>query len=188
MVKKVAFIVEGGTEKILLESHQFSVWLASMGLELIKPIVDASGGGNLLPKNVGDMIETLKDKQADHIFILTDLERDPAISKVKERLKNPEIKDCFITVLATESWFLACTEALSGWLGKEHYVDDPENRQAEKPFDRLKVLNLEHNNRGCSNKKILARQMLKFGFSFEGVLKHPNCVSMKYIERVLRGL
>lgn len=188
MVKKVAFIVEGGTEKILLESDQFSAWLTGMDLVLVKPVVDATGGGNLLPKNIGDMIETLKEKQADHIFILTDLERDPAISIVKERLKNPDIKDCFITVLATESWFLACTEALSGWLNKEHYVDDPESRQAAKPFDRLKVLNLEHNNRGCSNKKILARQMLKCGFSFEGVLEHPNCSSMKYIEQVLRGL
>lgn len=188
MVKKVAFIVEGGTEKILLESDQFSSWLASLELELVKPIVDATGGGNLLPHKIGDMIDTLMEKQPDHIFILTDLEHDPCISEVKARLVHPKIRDSFITVLATESWFLACTEALSSWLNKSHYISDPENRELAKPFERLKALGLEHKNRGCSNKKILAKQMLLHGFTFEKVLEHSNCTSMKYIERVFKSL
>lgn len=188
MVKKVAFIVEGGTEKILLESAQFAAWLASMELELIKPVVDASGGGNLLPKKIGDMINTLKQKQPDHIFILTDLEREPSISGVKAKLAHPDISDCFITILATESWFLACSESLNKWLSSNFSVYKPEDRALDKPSKRFKALCVEHNVGGCASKPKLAQHMLKAGFSFEGVLKHPNCASMKYMERVLRGL
>lgn len=188
VVKKVAFIVEGGTEKILLNSEPFSAWLTSLNLELVQPIVDATGGGNLLPHKIGDMIDTLKEKQPDHIFILTDLEHDPSILAVKTRLAHPEVHDCFVTILATESWFLACTEALSNWLNKTCYIDDPENRALPKPFERLKALGLEYKNRGCSNKKILAKQMLLHGFTFEKVLEHSNCTSMKYIERVFKSL
>lgn len=190
MVKRLAFIVEGGTEKILLESDPFLSWLESMGLELIKPVIDATGGGNLLPHKIGDMIDTLKEKNPDHIFILTDLERDPSISAVKEKIKHSDIKDSFITVVATESWFLACTDALSSWLalGEQLYIEDPENQLIDKPFERLKALGLKHKNRGCNNKKILAKHMLLHGFTFEKVLEHPNCTSMKYIENILKGL
>lgn len=188
MVKKVAFIVEGGTEVILLKSIQFKEWIESFGLELVVPIVNGSGGGNLLPHNIGSAISTLKAQQADHIFILTDLEREPSISAVKARLAHPDVKDCFITILATESWFLACTEALSKWLKTDHYVDDPENRNLDKPSKRFKALCNQYNARGCASKPKLAQHMLDVGFRFEKVLEHPNCTSIKYIEQVLRSL
>ncbi|WP_415871497.1 hypothetical protein [Acinetobacter pittii] len=188
---KVAFIVEGGTEKILIESEQFKKWIQTFGLELIVPVVDASGGGNLLPHRIGDMLGTLANKNPDHIFILTDLEREPNIATVKSAIEHPDVKDSFITILATESWFLACTDALRSWLpSKDTYVEDPESFTGDKPFDRIKVLKLKasEGKRGVSNKKILARQMLLHGFTFEKVLEHPNCSSMKYIERIFKSL
>lgn len=191
VVKKVGFIVEGGTEKILLESEAFSSWLRTMNLQLIEPVVDAKGAGNLLPNNIGDMILTLKKGDADYIFILTDLEKAPSIQDVKDRLAHAEVEDCFVTVLAIESWFLASTEPLRSWLPCEKaYIDEPESKALDKPFERIKTLKLVKSDgtRGCSNKKILARQMLLHGFSFEQVLAHPNCSSMKYMEKVLKNL
>lgn len=188
---KVAFIVEGGTEKILIESDQFKNWIQTFGLELIVPVIDATGGGNLLPHRIGDMLGTLKNKKPDHIFILTDLEREPNIEIVKSAIEHPDVKDSFITILATESWFLACTDALRSWLPSEKtYIDDPENLDEDKPFERIKALKLEisEGKRGVSNKKILAKQMLLHGFSFEKVLEHPNCSSMKYMERIFKSL
>lgn len=188
---KVAFIVEGGTEKILIESEQFKNWIQTFGLELVVPVIDASGGGNLLPHRIGDMLGTLQNKNPDHIFILTDLEREPNIATVKSAIEHPDVKDSFITILATESWFLACTDALRSWLpSEEAYVEDPESLTEDKPFDRIKILKLKTSDgkRGVSNKKILARQMLLHGFTFEKVLEHPNCSSMKYIERIFKSL
>ena len=74
VVKKIAFIVEGATEKILIESEQFKNWIRPFNLELVDHIINAEGGGNLLPHKINDMIKTLKNKGADHIFILTALE------------------------------------------------------------------------------------------------------------------
>ena len=49
---KVGFIVEGGSEKIIVESPQFGELLNTNGYELVTPVIDAEGGGNLLPQNI----------------------------------------------------------------------------------------------------------------------------------------
>ena len=190
-VVKIGFIVEGETEKVLVSSQPFKNWISQFNLELIDHIINAKGGGNLLPNKVNDMIETLNNNGADHIFILTDLEDYPSISHVKNRIDHPEINDSFITIVATESWFLACSTALGFWLGKDsqYYIDDPENRNSEKPFERIKALGLQEKNRGCRNKITLAKDMVqRCGFSFEEIIQHPNCSSIKYMETILRGL
>ncbi len=50
---KVGFIVEGDTEKVIVESPAFSAWLTANGITLCHPVIDAKGGGNLLPQNIG---------------------------------------------------------------------------------------------------------------------------------------
>lgn len=188
---KVGFIVEGDTEKVIVSSLPFKNWVSQFNVEIIDHIINAKGGGNLLPHKINDMIETLKNKGANHIFILTDLEDYPSISHVKERVHHPQVTDSFITIVSTESWFLACSKALGFWLEKntEYYIDDPENRSTEKPFERIKALGLKEKNRGCRNKITLAKDMMqRCGFSFEEILQHPNCSSIKYIETVLRSL
>lgn len=188
---KVGFIVEGDTEKVIVSSLPFKNWVSQFNVEIIDHIINAKGGGNLLPHKINDMIETLKNKGANHIFILTDLEHYPSISHVKERVNHPQITDSFITIVSTESWFLACSKALGFWLEKntEYYIDDPENRSIEKPFERIKALGLKEKNRGCRNKITLAKDMMqRCGFSFEEILQHPNCSSIKYIETVLKSL
>lgn len=191
VVKKIAFIVEGATEKILIESEQFKNWIKSFKLELIEHIINAAGGGNLLPHKINDMITTLKNEGADHIFILTDLEREPTISIVKNRLKHSDVTDSFITIIALESWFLACPSAFGRWLNKDcdFYVEYPEDISSDKPFERIKALGLQEKNRGCRNKIILAKEMVqRCGFTFEEILKHPNCSSIKYMEKILKTI
>lgn len=191
VVKKIAFIVEGATEKILIESEQFKNWIRPFNLELVDHIINAEGGGNLLPHKINDMIKTLKNKGADHIFILTDLEREPTISTVKNRLNHSDVADSFITVIALESWFLACSSAFGKWLKKDciFFIEDPENTSLEKPFERIKAIGMQEKKQGCRNKIILAQDMInKHGFSFEEIMAHPNCTSIKYIEKVLKSL
>jgi hypothetical protein len=71
---KVGFIVEGGTEAILIGSPQFETWLNEQDIGLIRPVIDAKGGGNLLPKNIEPLIAQFESKAVDYIIILTDLE------------------------------------------------------------------------------------------------------------------
>ncbi|PTQ87123.1 hypothetical protein [Agitococcus lubricus] len=47
---KVGFIVEGDTEKLIVESPAFVAWLVANGITLVNPVVNAKGGGNLLPQ------------------------------------------------------------------------------------------------------------------------------------------
>lgn len=68
------FIVEGASEKIVVESAAFKQFLVQSGYELITPVIDAKGGGNLLPQNIEEFIAPFAAKQVDKIFILTDFE------------------------------------------------------------------------------------------------------------------
>lgn len=113
---KVGFIVEGGTEKVLVESSAFKQWLAENGIELINPVLDAEGGGNLLPKHIEPMITRLSDLNAEFIVILTDLEDEPNVAAVKSRIKNEYTDLIFVAVKAIEAWYLADTLAMRTWL------------------------------------------------------------------------
>ncbi|HEY4538163.1 MAG TPA: hypothetical protein VIG45_06890 [Erysipelothrix sp.] len=191
MVKKIAFIVEGDTEKIIIESDTFKNWIKNFNLELIDQVINATGGGNLLPDKIEDMIYTLKNQGAEHIFILADLELAPSIQSVKDKMEHPEVKDIFITVVALESWFLACSSALGKWLQQDEpfFTENPEDTSLEMPFERIRKIGVEVRGRGISNKVALAKTMINHhGFNFEEILAHPNCSSLKYIERVLKSL
>lgn len=83
---RVGFIVEGDTEKIVVESSAFQSWAKSQGIEICSPVIDAKGGGNLLPQNIVPMVMQLKRSSPDHIVILTDLENASSVAVVKERI------------------------------------------------------------------------------------------------------
>ncbi len=71
---KVGFIVEGGSEKVIVESTQFRDFLDGKGYELVTPVIDAKGGGNLLPQNIESFVARFDVEAVDHIFVLTDLD------------------------------------------------------------------------------------------------------------------
>ncbi|UFH50038.1 hypothetical protein [Pseudomonas sp. KNUC1026] len=60
----VGFIVEGDSEKIVVEAGAFRDLLAVNGLELISPVLNAKGGGNLLPRNIGAFLGRLEAAKA----------------------------------------------------------------------------------------------------------------------------
>ena len=57
---KVGFIVEGNTEKVIVNSPQFKAFLNNIGLSIVDPVIDAKGNGNLLPQNIEPFIGLLK--------------------------------------------------------------------------------------------------------------------------------
>ena len=49
---KLGFIVEGATEKIILQHSDFFRYLDSLHVDYIPDVIDAEGNGNLLPHNI----------------------------------------------------------------------------------------------------------------------------------------
>jgi hypothetical protein len=181
---KVGFIVEGGSEQIIIQSEQFKMFLMSKGYELVTPVVDAKGGGNLLPQNINVFIEILERKSVDQIFILTDLEDDLNTQLVRQRVSHAKVKFVFVAVKALEAWFLADTAAMKSWLkDPEFYENTPEHTQG-KPWDRLKEIAAQRDVQGPGNKISFAKRIIKhWGFSLENAAQHPNCPSAAELNR-----
>ncbi len=178
---KIGFIVEGDTEKIIIESAAFNAWLTAQNISLCHPVIDAKGGGNLLPQNIGAMISTLRSKQVDYIVILTDLEDEASPAVVRSRIGSADTPHIFVAVKAIEAWFLADTLALQKWLGINDIVEDKPEETIGKPWDRLKELAQHHQKPGPGGSKPnFAKKMTKhFGFTTATAAQHPHCPSVK---------
>lgn len=189
MVKKVGFICEGETEKIIVESASFLQLLANLKLQFVKA-VDAAGNGNLLPKNIENHLITMKRYEADYVIILTDLDEDICITKTKERIKDnlPENAIIIISVKAIESWFLADSVTLSTIFKRNFLFEFPE-KVNQKPIDVINQLFQENLNRGIGkDKPKLAKFMLKNGFDLNNAVKHANCPSALYFLNKLKQI
>lgn len=175
---KVGFIVEGGSEKIIVESQQFRTLLTQYGFELVTPVIDAKGGGNLLPKNIDVFIQRFASKDVHRIFVLTDLEDEDSVQTVRERIAHESIDFSFIAVKALEAWYLADSTAINNWLEITDFNEiQPEQTQG-KPWDRLKEIANERGKRGPGQKISFAKKITKHhGFSLLHAAQHPNCPS-----------
>ena len=184
---KLGFIVEGDTEKILLESETFKNLLSNLNLDYIPEIINVEGNGNLLPHNIEKHSEILLSKGATQIVILTDLDEDKCVTETKNRIKPLELHICIISKKMIESWFLADTQALQSFIKSNKFqCDNPE--AVAQPFEEIKALRISYLNRGIGDKKILAKFMLRNNFSFEKAASHPNCTSAKYFIDKLKSL
>jgi hypothetical protein len=176
---KVGFICEGETEKIIVDSADFKNILKLHNLQLVNAI-DATGNGNLLPKNIIPFIESLKDDGAEKIFILTDLDEDVCITKTKERIKAPETVIVIISVKQIEAWFLADSITLLKIFAKEFYFNFPEAENT--PREKLREIFINETGRGFGDgKPRFAKWIIKEGFSVSNAANHPNCNSAKYL-------
>lgn len=175
---KVGFIVEGGSEKIIVESQQFRTLLTQYDFELVTPVIDAKGGGNLLPQNIDVFIQRFASKDVDRIFVLTDQEDEDSVQTVRERIAHESIDFSFIAVKALEAWYLADSTAINNWLGITDFNEiHPEQTQG-KPWDRLKEIATEKGKRGPGQKISFAKKITKHhGFSLLHAAQHPNCPS-----------
>ena len=176
---KVGFIVEGDTEKLIVESPAFVAWLVANGITLVSPVVNAKGGGNLLPRNIGPFVATLQRAQAEHIVILTDLENEANPAVVRARIGQQQNHLIFIAVKAIEAWFLADTQALRKWLDIATIEELTPEATPDLPWERLKSIAREHQKRGPGSKLIFAKRMVKtYGFTIANAAQHSNCPSV----------
>lgn len=176
---KVGFIVEGDTEKLIVESPAFVDWLVANGITLVSPVVNAKGGGNLLPRNIGPFVATLQRAQAEHIVILTDLENEANPAAVRARIGQQQNHLIFIAVKAIEAWFLADTQALRKWLDIATIEELTPEATPDFPWERLKSIARENQKRGPGSKLIFAKHMVKtYGFTIANAAQHSNCPSV----------
>ena len=75
---KVAFIVEGDVEKIVVDKCFIEKnWLEKYNITPIKPVINAGGGGNLCPKNDdGENIVNVGDTIMYDRYKASDLKQD----------------------------------------------------------------------------------------------------------------
>jgi hypothetical protein len=177
---KVGFIVEGDSEKVLIESTGFRKWAGEQGLEICGPVINAKGGGNLLPHHLKPMLAQFARSQPDHIVILTDLEGAVDVEAVKTRITTEHTSLIFIAVKALEAWFLADTDAMRRWLNVPVFFEPTPEQTPGMPWDRLKEVAHAHGCRGPgSNKVIFAKRMcgVSLQYELERAAAHPSCPS-----------
>jgi hypothetical protein len=177
---KVGFIVEGDTEKFIVESVAFMTWLNVNGITLIRPVVNAKGGGNLLPQNIGPFVSTLQQAQAEHIVILTDQEHEASADAVRQRIGQQHTPLVFVAVKAIEAWFLADTQALRHWLGLDTIEEARPEETTGLPWERLKEIAAQNNKKhgpGSNKLKFAKRMINTHGFQIPRAAEHPHCFS-----------
>jgi hypothetical protein len=187
---RIGFIVEGDTEKIIIESAVFKEWARAQGLDVCTPVIDAKGGGNLLPQNIVPMVNQLRQNNPDHIVILTDLEEEPSEATVRQRIGTSHTSLIFIAVKAIEAWFLADSVALKKWLDVEQIFEEKPEQTIGLPWIRLKEVALSFKKQGPgSSKPGFAKRMVeRYGFSIANAAQHPACPSAKRFHDGLIGL
>lgn len=181
---KVGFIVEGDSEKIVIESPDFKAFLQENDFELVNPVVNAKGGGNLLPQNIDAYLARLDQQAVDRIVVLTDLEDEGSVDIVKGRISNARIDIIFVAVKALEGWFLADSIAMRKWLGVRNFDESQPEQTLNKPWDRLKEISNALGKQGPGNKTAFAKKMTKhYGFSIRQAASHPQCPSAQELVR-----
>ena len=186
---KLGFIVEGATEKIILEQSDFFNYLSSMKIDFIGDVEDAEGNGNLLPHNIEKHTGTLVSKGATDIFILTDLDRDKCITETKKRINPAANHIAVISIHEIEAWFLSDTEAIRKCINNPNYsCTNPES--IAEPFDEIIGLLRSSSGRGIGRhgEKRLAKRMLRNNFSVLKAAEQPNCNSAKYFLKKIKEL
>lgn len=178
---KIGFIVEGDSEKLILESQAFKDFLSANQIDYVPEIVNAEGGGNLLPHNLKKYTQSLADKGANRFVILTDLETDPCVTETKNRISAPTAThSVIVSRKAIEAWYLADDDLMSKFFKKKYSCEFPEKTQS-MPFDHLRAEFISHTGRGLSSSKpVVARRMINEGFTVENAAKHENCPSAQY--------
>jgi hypothetical protein len=187
---RLGFIVEGDSEKIMVESANFKRWANAQGLEICRPVINARGGGNLLPQHMASMVATLTKSQPDHVVVLTDLETAPDIETVKVRITDTHTSLIFVAVKALEAWFLADTEAMRAWLKQPAFVEASPEQTPGMPWDWLKEVARQQGARGPGPSKVIfAKRFCEaLNFQIANAATHPACQSAKTFHDALLNL
>ena len=179
----VGFIVEGDTEKIIIDSKQFKKEATGLGINILDPVINARGNGNLLPQNIDNFTAKLISLKAEKIIVVTDADTH-SIAEVKKRICPPgeptKIDFVIVAVKAFEAWFLACEDLMKKSLNYPGFCIDRPEETPQSPYDYIKSLASNPNIHGPGTKTNFARRVLKNGFSIKIAAQNPNCPSAKY--------
>lgn len=98
----VGFVVEGDSDVYLPQSPAFRAWVRSdLGIEVLDPVVNVGGNGNLCSRKVGDFVESLRiQARPEKIVILADLDPDacaPCIEQRKRLMSAGKVDAIIIT-------------------------------------------------------------------------------------------
>jgi hypothetical protein len=194
-VVTVGFVVEGASDKKLVESHSFREWLKQeCQLQVIDHVVDVEGNGNLCSRNIALYVNLFrKQHNPDKVVVLADLDPEkcaPCITKRKEIIGNDNVDLVIIARKAMESWFLADTEAMKNWTKRGSFFEEHPEQTPSMPWDRLKEIGLETIGRGIGRNKIFVADKFinHHGFSVQRAAQHPDCPSAKYFVEKLKLL
>ena len=186
----VGFVVEGDSDKYLVESELFQTWLREeCNLEMVDRVVNAKGQGEMRGRNIEDKVRLLRQEtNPDKVVVLADLdpdERVPCAQVRKEIIGSRDIDLVVIAKKAMESWFLADTEAMRRWLDDDTFCEaDPETLTG-MPWDRLREIGRKRG-RGPGTKVRFSRKFVRnHGFDVRRAAQHANCPSANYfVERL----
>ncbi len=189
----VGFVVEGASDKKLIESQVFRIWLQDgCGLEVLDPVVDAGGNGQMCNRNIGQYVEKLRiQAKPDKVVVLADLDPEdcaPCIERRKAIIGFTGIDLIVIARKAIESWFLADTKAMRHWTGDKEFLEEAPEATSVMPWDRLKEIGREKG-RGPGSKVMFARRFInKHGFDVCHAAQHSACPSARYFVEHLCAL
>lgn len=192
----VGFVVEGDSEKRLIESELFQQWLREdCNLEVVDPVVNAAGSGNMCSRNIGVLVKNLRaEATPDKVVVLADLDPEKCAPCVQARKKIIDPQDIALISLiaiakkALESWFLADTEAMRRWLGDDTFCEDTPETLKGMPWDRLKELGRKRG-QGPGTKSSFSRKfILHHEFDVRRAAQHDQCPSARYFVERLRAL
>ena len=184
----VGFVVEGPSDRWLIENELFEKWLREdCNLEVVKPVVDA--GGRMDSVHIEAFVKNLKKiANPDKTVVLADLDPDnrvPCVEKRKELIGSQGIDLVAIARKAMESWFLADTKAMRRWLGDDTFCEVNPETLTGMPWDRLRELGRKRG-RGPGTKVHFSRKFIRnHGFDVRRAAQHDQCPSARYfVERL----
>ncbi len=185
---KIGFIVEGGSEKIILKSVEFQAYLRTQQIEQVGDVIDIDGKGNLRASSqrMNTQVQLLRDAGATWIVVLRDMDSAPSFTVVKNEVYQATDTATCIAVQALEAWFLADTQTLSSLF--QTSFEHPSPEAVTNPVDQLNALRKQFTGRGIGDKKAFARTMLSCGFTIERAAAHLNCPSARYFLTKLQTL
>lgn len=186
---KVGFVVEGPSEKRLVDSAHFQALCVRYGVEICKPIIVVKGVGNGGRDLTGFIRDCHNQAKPEKVLVLVDADDAPCFQSRKATLGGIETADAVVLAKRTlEAWFMADMEAFSRWAQRQICIPFPE--QEAKNIDFLKKLAKELGIRGADNHQLFARTMIspKIDFSIERAAQHPHCPSAAYFLRALARL
>ena len=185
----VGFVVEGDSDKYLVESELFRTWLREeCNLKVVDKVANAKG--NMRSRYIEDQVRLLRqDTNPDKVVVLADLDPDnraPCVQKRKKIIGSQGIDLVLIAKKALESWFLADTEAMRQWLGDATFCEVAPETLAGMPWDRLKELRDKRGRGPGKNRLKFAKKFIRHHeFDIRRAAQHDQCPSARYfIERL----